>query len=124
MRIKNALREGDRGTANEGYRNPRAIAVLETIKKETIWGQPLMPNRGRGLALLHREVGQGKTGIIFRLREDGKIDALYGTPDQGSGSQTVVRRVWRTTSSWSAMAPSAPTSTRSPLVSWPPVRSR
>jgi CO/xanthine dehydrogenase Mo-binding subunit len=93
MRLKNALREGDRGSANEGYRNPRAIAVLETIKKETSWGQPLEPNRGRGLALLHREVGQGKTGIIFRLREDGKIDALYGTPDQGSGSQTVVRRV-------------------------------
>ncbi len=93
MRFKNALREGDRGNAGEGYRNPRAIAVLETIKNETSWGQPLKPNRGRGVALLHREVGQGKTGIIFRLREDGKIDALYGTPDQGSGSQTVVRRV-------------------------------
>ncbi|MFN0073780.1 MAG: xanthine dehydrogenase family protein molybdopterin-binding subunit [Chloroflexota bacterium] len=93
LRMKNALREGDRGLADEGFKNPRAVAVLETIKNQTNWGKPLAPNRGRGLALLHREVGQGKTGIILRLREDGKIDALYGTPDQGSGSQTVVRRV-------------------------------
>jgi CO/xanthine dehydrogenase Mo-binding subunit len=93
IRLKNALREGDRGLANEGFKNPRAVAVLETIQRETSWGSPLPPNRGRGLALLHREVGQGKTGIVFHLRGDGHIDALYGTPDQGSGSMTVVQRV-------------------------------
>jgi CO/xanthine dehydrogenase Mo-binding subunit len=38
-------------------------------------------------------VGQGKTEILLKLRPDGKIEAIYGTPDQGSGSATVVRRV-------------------------------
>jgi CO/xanthine dehydrogenase Mo-binding subunit len=94
MRLKNALREGDHGPKGEEIRNPRAVEVLEALKQETRWGErPLAPNRGRGVALRHREGGEGRTEIVLRLMPDGQIDALYGTPDQGSGSATLVRRI-------------------------------
>src|SRR5207248_9217858 len=40
-----------------------------------------------------RHVGQGATEIALRLLPDGTVEALYGTPDQGSGSSLVVQRV-------------------------------
>jgi CO/xanthine dehydrogenase Mo-binding subunit len=93
FRLLNALRPGDSGPARERYRNPRAVEVLETIRDKTAWASPLPPNHGRGVALRHREVGQGKSSAVLRLLPDGHVEVLYGTPDQGSGSATVVRRV-------------------------------
>lgn len=93
FRLKNALRDGQTGPNGELIHNPRAVEVLEALKRETSWGKPLPPNRGRGIAVRHRDVGQGKTELVLRLLSDGKIEALYGTPDQGSGSATVIRRL-------------------------------
>jgi CO/xanthine dehydrogenase Mo-binding subunit len=93
FRLLNALRPGDSGPARERYRNPRAVEVLETIRDQTEWGTPLPAHHGRGIALRHREVGQGKSSAVLRLLPDGHVEVLYGTPDQGSGSATVVRRV-------------------------------
>jgi CO/xanthine dehydrogenase Mo-binding subunit len=93
FRLRNALKEGVPDPAGNLIANPRVDEVLAAIKRETDWGKPLPPNRGRGIAVRHRDVGQGKTEILLKLREDGKIEAVYGTPDQGSGSATVVRRV-------------------------------
>ena len=94
LRLINALRPGDSGPARERYRNPRAVEVLEAIRDQTDWGKtPLPANHGRGIALRNREVGQGKSSVVMRLLADGTVEVLYGTPDQGSGSATVVRRV-------------------------------
>ena len=96
FRVINALRPGDTGPARERYHNPRAVEVLETIRDCTDWGKKPLPARlshGRGVALRNREVGQGKSSVVMRLLPDGRIEVLYGTPDQGSGSATVVRRV-------------------------------
>jgi CO/xanthine dehydrogenase Mo-binding subunit len=93
FRLRNALREGDTGPQGEAINNPRAVEVLEAVRRETGWGEKLPPNHGRGIALRHRDTGQGKTEILLRLLPNGRIEALYGTPDQGSGSATVVWRV-------------------------------
>lgn len=94
FRLLNAVRRGDTGPGGGSIREPRAVEVLEAIKRESKWGQqPLPPNHGRGITVRHREVGQGKSEIILRLLPDARIEAVYGTPDQGSGSATVVRRV-------------------------------
>ena len=89
----------------------RAAEVLETLRRETNWAaaegdgrqaatgssastpNPQTPLRGRGIALRDRHVGAGKTEILFRLQQDGTIEALSGTPDQGGGSHTVLQRV-------------------------------
>jgi CO/xanthine dehydrogenase Mo-binding subunit len=93
FRILNAVREGQTGSTDEKIKNPQAVEVLETLKRETGWGKPLPPNHGRGLSLRSRDVGQGKAEVMFRLTPGGIIEAIHGSPDQGGGSATVVRRV-------------------------------
>ena len=93
FRLRNALHPGQTTPSNELIRNTRAVEVLETLKRETNWGKPLPPNHGRGVVLRTRHVGQGKTGVKMSLQHGGKIEIITGTPDQGSGSRTVARRV-------------------------------
>ncbi len=108
LRLRNCLREGDTTITGGHVSRPRATEVLETLRRETSWGQtarlgPLTPTlspsrgegklRGRGIALRDRHVGGGKTEILFRLQPDSTVEALYGTPDQGGGSHTVLQRV-------------------------------
>jgi CO/xanthine dehydrogenase Mo-binding subunit len=94
FRIKNAVRPGDAGGTGELTRNPRAVEVLETLRRETRWSQqPLAPHRGRGISLRSRDVGGGTGGILMRLTANGQIEAISGAPDQGGGSATAVRRI-------------------------------
>ncbi|GAC1321373.1 MAG: hypothetical protein NVSMB2_18060 [Chloroflexota bacterium] len=94
IRMRNAVRTGQTGPANEVFREPRAVDVLEALRDATGWGvAPIAPNRGRGLALGVRHVGGGKTALMFTLAADGNIEVVTGVPDQGSGSYTVIRRV-------------------------------
>ncbi|HLQ32984.1 MAG TPA: xanthine dehydrogenase family protein molybdopterin-binding subunit [Chloroflexota bacterium] len=95
FRMRNALHDGDTNPAGQKVRNPRAVEVLEALRRESNWDswQRKGPNHGRGVALRCRHVGQGATEIALRLLPDGTIEALYGTPDQGSGSSLVVQRV-------------------------------
>jgi carbon-monoxide dehydrogenase large subunit len=94
FRRLNVLRAGDTSiTGGKLHGVPRATEMLDTLERESRWGTPLPPSHGRGLAIRHHGIGQGKTEILLRLLPDGRVEALYGTPDQGSGSATVVRRI-------------------------------
>lgn len=93
LRIRNAMRDGDTAVTGEAVRDPAALAVLRTLERESAWGSPLAPGRGRGIGFACRHTGGGKTSLIFRLRADGTIDVVTGVPDQGAGSATVIARV-------------------------------
>ncbi len=103
FRLRNCLREGDTTPGGGHTSRPRAAEVLEALRRETNWDAatrtPLTRSggegriRGRGIALRDRHVGSGKTEILFRLQSNATIEALYGTPDQGGGSHTVLQRV-------------------------------
>ncbi len=94
FRIMNVTRAGDTSTTGHPVHHSRAAELLETLRRETKWDETkLPPNHGRGVVIRHHGIGQGKTNIQLKLLADGKVEALYGTPDQGSGSATVVRRV-------------------------------
>jgi len=98
FRIRNAMRPGQQNLTGGLIHNPRAVQVLERLKQETQWGQkPLPPNRGRGLALRNRHVGQGKAELLVRLMADASIEVLTGAPDQGGGALNVAKRVTATT---------------------------
>jgi carbon-monoxide dehydrogenase large subunit len=93
LRLRNCLRPGDTLLNGEKVRNPRAVEVLETLRRETSWGQTTrVPNRGRGVALRYRHVGAGKSEVLLRLAGDGTIEAITGNADQGGGSHTVIQR--------------------------------
>ncbi len=94
LRLRNAIRPGQVGIANERFREPRAVELLETVRRETRWGErPLPPGVGRGIALGVRHVGGGKTSVVLRLLPDARVEVVSGVPDQGSGTRTLVQRV-------------------------------
>ncbi len=94
FRLKNCLRPGDRMLTGGKIRNPRAVEVLETLRRETRYDSlpKLPPGKGRGIALRYRHVGAGKTELLLRLMPDGTIEALTGNADQGGGAHTVIQR--------------------------------
>jgi CO/xanthine dehydrogenase Mo-binding subunit len=93
FRMLNVIREGQTAVSDEAVHHPMGYDVLATVRRESGYGEPLPPGRGRGVALFCRHTGGGKTSLTMRLAADGHIDVLTGVPDQGAGGHTVVQRV-------------------------------
>ncbi|HEY5341649.1 MAG TPA: molybdopterin cofactor-binding domain-containing protein, partial [Candidatus Aquilonibacter sp.] len=93
FRMLNVIRDGDTALTGELVRAPRAYAVLEALRQNARWDESLRAGRGRGVALVCRHTGHGKTSLRLRLTPDGRIEVVTGVPDQGSGGHTVIRRV-------------------------------
>jgi CO/xanthine dehydrogenase Mo-binding subunit len=94
LRLRNAVRDGDRGLGGEGFRQARAVPVLEALRDAGGWGsRHAGTGRGRGIALGVRHVGGGKTSVRLRAGTDGAVEVLTGLPDQGGGALTVIHRV-------------------------------
>jgi CO/xanthine dehydrogenase Mo-binding subunit len=79
--------------AGGNARQSGAVRALETLRRETDWGKPLPPNRGRGLSVKWQGPGAGRAATRVRLLDDGTIEILHGAPEQGGGSATVTQRV-------------------------------
>lgn len=93
LRLRNVMKDGDTALTGEHMLEPKGREVLEALKEHTDWGKPLPPGRGRGLSFVCRHTGGGKTSLKVRLEPGGDVHVNYGTPDQGSGSATVIRRI-------------------------------
>ncbi len=93
LRLRNVMKDGDTALTGEHMLEPKGREVLETLRREADWSTPLPPGHGRGISFVCRHTGGGKTSLRLRLHPNGEIDVLYGTPDQGSGSATVIRRI-------------------------------
>jgi CO/xanthine dehydrogenase Mo-binding subunit len=93
LRLLNAARDGDLDIEGHPYREPGAVAILEALKRESHWGTPLPPGRGRGISLCARHIGGGKTSIVLTISPSGDIAARTGTTEVGMGILTVLQRV-------------------------------
>lgn len=95
FRLRNALRPGQSGPANERFREVRAVDVLQALKVTDPVGDRSIGSRrrGRGIALAVRGIFQGSTSVRFRLERDGTVTLITGVPEQGSGMHTVLKRV-------------------------------
>ena len=93
LRLRNVGRSGEVGATGDRPREGRGRELLEALRERSGWGAPLLPGRGRGVALGLRHVGGGKAAVQVALERDGTISVLTGIPDQGGGAHTVIRRV-------------------------------
>jgi CO/xanthine dehydrogenase Mo-binding subunit len=94
FRLRNVVRDGDRGPTGEAFREPRAVEILEALRDASGWGNEVQPQgRGWGLGIAVRHVGGGKLSLPLRLEPDGRIVASIALPDQGNGATTIIRRV-------------------------------
>jgi CO/xanthine dehydrogenase Mo-binding subunit len=96
LRMLNIVREGETAITDEHLHKPQGYAVLEALKRD-LDERPAAPGGAWGIALVCRHTGGGKTAIDVTLKPDGKIEIVCGVPDQGSGSFTVVQRVFAST---------------------------
>jgi CO/xanthine dehydrogenase Mo-binding subunit len=93
LRLRNVVRDGKPNVAGHAFHAPRGVEVLETVRREAGWDQPLPANRGRGIAFGQRHVGTGSSAVTCRLLPDGRVEVLTGSPEQGTGTFTVIQRV-------------------------------
>jgi CO/xanthine dehydrogenase Mo-binding subunit len=96
LRMLNIVREGETAITDEHFHKPQGYAVLEALKRD-LDERPAAPGGAWGIAIVCRHTGGGKTAIDATLKPDGKIEIVCGVPDQGSGSFTVVQRVFAST---------------------------
>lgn len=94
FRVRNALRAGQSGPANERFREVRAVEVLEALRQAAPRSAATPGRaRGRGVALAVRGIFQAPTSVRLRLERDGRVSVITGVPEQGSGMHTMLRRV-------------------------------
>jgi CO/xanthine dehydrogenase Mo-binding subunit len=93
LRLRNVVRGDKPNVAGHALHAPRGAEVLESLRREARWDQPLAANRGRGVAFGQRHVGTGATAVTCRLLPDGRVEVLTGSPEQGTGTFTVIQRI-------------------------------
>jgi CO/xanthine dehydrogenase Mo-binding subunit len=96
LRMLNVVRDNEAALSNEHLYRPQGLAVLDAVKRD-FEARPRAAGRGRGVALVCRHTGGGKTAIDATLDADGRIEVVCGVPDQGAGIFTAVRRIMGTT---------------------------
>jgi len=91
FRMRNAIKEGEPDVDGTPYRDPRAVAVLEELRRQM--AAPLPAGRSRGISLAVRHIGGGNTGVTLTLERSGLLRARSGIADQGGGQLTMLQRV-------------------------------
>lgn len=81
FRLLNASEEGY--TRPDGTPQPRIglKAVLQALKKHSIWNEPLGKNQGRGMAIGGWGGGRGPASAIVKMEGDGTFEVVVGTVD-------------------------------------------
>ena len=95
LRLRNLIRDGGETLTGEPVAGAFAMGsgVLETLRREGRFAEPLPAGRGRGISLTCRDAGLGTTSLRLRLDADGRFLVSTGVPDQGGGQHTVLQRV-------------------------------
>lgn len=83
MRMKNAVRSGDRSSYGPKYGSIGLVEVLEAVKAHPQMQAPLGPNQGRGMASGYWFNHGGETSVSMAISEDGTAQVSIGTPDIG-----------------------------------------
>ena len=95
LRIRNAIRSGDRDVVGYRWKRSTMISVLETLARQPQWARPLTANQGRGVALGCRPspAGQLRATVALEVQPDACVRVQTGVPDQGGGAYTMMQRV-------------------------------
>jgi CO/xanthine dehydrogenase Mo-binding subunit len=93
LRMRNAAVDGDTDLDGNVMAEPRLRDLLRALREAMRWDAPLPPGRGRGIALTGRHFADGRAGLIVTAHPNGDLSVLTGSPEQGTGTLTVIARV-------------------------------
>jgi CO/xanthine dehydrogenase Mo-binding subunit len=94
FRLRNVVRDGERGTLGDNFREAKGAELLQAAADAIGWGRPRPANHGVGLSLGVRHVGGGAMSLGMRLHHDGRIELLTGLIEHGGGEWQTLRRVF------------------------------
>jgi CO/xanthine dehydrogenase Mo-binding subunit len=89
VRLKNAVREGDRSSYGPKFKSIGLVETLEATKAHPNFSAPLGPNQGRGIASGFWFNHGGETSVTIALSEDGTVTVSAGTPDIGGSRASI-----------------------------------
>ena len=94
FRLKNVVRDGDRGALGDNFRESKGAELLEAAAAAIDWTKPRPANHGVGIAVGVRHVGGGAMSLGVRVHSDGRIELISGLVDVGGGQSTMLKRVF------------------------------
>ncbi|MFZ7092635.1 xanthine dehydrogenase family protein molybdopterin-binding subunit [Primorskyibacter sp. 2E233] len=89
VRLKNAVKEGDRASYGPKFGSIGLIETLEATKTHPNLSAPLGPNQGRGIASGYWFNHGGETSVSMAISEDGTAQVSVGTPDIGGSRASI-----------------------------------
>jgi CO/xanthine dehydrogenase Mo-binding subunit len=93
LRLRNAATDGDTDLEGNVLAEPRLREILTELRAATHWEEPLPTGHGRGIALTARHFADGRAALTVTAHPNGEISVLTGSPEQGTGTLTVIARV-------------------------------
>lgn len=93
VRLKNAVREGDKSSYGPRHGSIGLVEVLEAIKDHTNYSEPLGENQGRGIATGYWFNHGGETSVSMSIAADGTAQVSVGTPDIGGSRASLALMV-------------------------------
>ncbi|KUF09174.1 xanthine dehydrogenase family protein molybdopterin-binding subunit [Pseudoponticoccus marisrubri] len=89
VRLKNAVREGDRASYGPKFASIGLVETLEATRAHPNLAEPLGPNQGRGVASGYWFNHNGETSVSLAISEDGTAQVSIGTPDIGGSRASI-----------------------------------
>ena len=89
MRLKNAVKEGDKSSYGPRFGSIGLIETLEATQAHPNLSIKLGPNQGRGIAAGYWFNHNGETSVSLAISEDGTAQVSVGTPDIGGSRASI-----------------------------------
>jgi CO/xanthine dehydrogenase Mo-binding subunit len=94
IRLRNLPAKGEAFIPNDTPSDGDWASALRAAAKELGWGQPLAPNRGRGISLGLKSSSTASASLaIVRLHYDASASVMSATSDMGQGARTVLAQI-------------------------------
>ena len=94
IRRRNLPRKGEAFIPNDTPSDGEWAEALAAAEQAIDWHAPLLPNRGRGIALGLKSSSTASASLaIVRLHYDGSATVLSATSDMGQGARTVLAQI-------------------------------
>lgn len=95
FRLRNIIQEGDVWPHNGKFEGVMGREALELLRDRSGWLDPIPAGalRGRGMAVTERPINAGASGLTVTVHDDGRMTALTGIADCGTGAHTILRQI-------------------------------
>lgn len=94
LRLRNAVEEGSESVLGEVLHSVGVKACLQQAADAVGWGTAKAPNRGRGVACMHKSTGTPTSSAAFvKVNEDGTVSLLSSAVEMGQGAATVLAQI-------------------------------